>query len=146
MGVFMKDAPRKPDRKGQGEHVVTVTGGPVRHRHPHAMTGHQSADTNQPERCQRRDQGEAMQQGRVRMRVHALGVKSETAAGLRPAAVQRGRNYLTSSVKSAVAPESFTSISLSNPVGEALRCIADTVYLPGGTSLMVNLPSLPVTA
>src|SRR5687767_5935290 len=54
--------------------------------------------------------------------------------------------YFTSMVKSAFAPSAVTSTSFSTPVSAPLRCIATTLYLPGGTSLMVNAPSLPVTA
>src|SRR5690242_2682637 len=63
-----------------------------------------------------------------------------------PAAVCYSQIYLISMVKSAVAPESFTSMSFSTPVGAALRWRATILYLPAGTFLMVNLPSLPVTA
>src|SRR3569833_58611 len=63
-----------------------------------------------------------------------------------PAAVLNLQNYLISRVKSAVAPLSFTSTSFSTPSGDALRCSATILYLPGGTFLMVNLPSLSVTA
>src|SRR6185312_3540018 len=63
-----------------------------------------------------------------------------------PAAVLDSKIYFASRVKAAVAPLSFTSISLVMPSGAALRCSATILYLPGGTFLMVNLPSLPVTA
>lgn len=59
---------------------------------------------------------------------------------------QNDFDYFASSVKSAFAPSAVTSISFSTPASAALRCSATTVYLPGGTSLMVKLPSLSVTA
>src|SRR5438445_6637017 len=53
-------------------------------------------------------------------------------------------DYLASSVNSALPPSAL--ISTSWVVVPALRCAASTVYLPGGTLLMTNLPFLSVTA
>ena len=53
--------------------------------------------------------------------------------------------YLTSSVKSALAASpSLTSTSwVTTP---ALRWAACSLYLPGGTLAILNVPSLPETA
>src|ERR1019366_7268705 len=72
-------------------------------------------------------------------------LKQKTAAG---GVMQRsgkgGKIYFGSNVKFCAAPSAFTSISaVCTP---SLRCAASKVYLPGGTFLMVNFPSAPLTA
>src|SRR5208282_5812810 len=53
------------------------------------------------------------------------------------------QSYLIAKAKFAVTSPSFTSTSwVWVP---SLRCAASTVYLPGGTFLMTNLPSEPLT-
>src|ERR1035437_3505046 len=61
----------------------------------------------------------------------------------RAAVAGKQKNYFISNVKFCAAPVSLTSISaVCTP---SLRCVASSVYLPGGTSLMVNFPSAPLT-
>ena len=47
----------------ESEHIVAVGIGPIGHRHPRAMTGHQPPNDNQAEGRNRREDGEAVQPG-----------------------------------------------------------------------------------
>ena len=80
MGVLVEDASH-PLGNREEEHVITVGVGPVGHGHAGAVTGHQAANGDQPQRGEGREHRETMQAGVVRgcySGRHGRGRKSET--------------------------------------------------------------------
>src|SRR5690606_3906155 len=119
MAVFVKRA-AFPAFERQREHVVAITGRPVRHRHSGFMTGHQTAHADQHQRGNRGKEREAMQPGIVAVLSHEKG---KPLAALAPAVVQLSKNYFASNSRSALTDWSLTSTCFvtGDPTGAALR-------------------------
>src|SRR5262249_19238299 len=116
MRVLIQDAAH-PFRRREQKNVVAIAVRPVRNGNACFMARHQTANADETQRRQRRQNGETMQPAIVGNFIHS---KTTSKKGNRcehwPAAVLNPQNYLTSSVKSAVAFPPEVSTSFSTPV------------------------------
>src|SRR5579862_8033131 len=142
MRVFIQDSAH-PFGHGKQKHVVTISGRPVGDGQPRFVTRHQPADANQHQRRNRRREGEASQPVVVNRTRHGakrtratLSTQKRNRCGsaCRSGSRRKPAYFGTSIVKSSTAPSGLTSISFTTGVfALALRCMASTWYLPGGT-------------
>jgi hypothetical protein len=153
--VLIKNAP-DPFGNGKQEHVVAVGGRPVGDGHAHALAGDEPADADQDQRGQRREDGEPVEPRFTGGTHHDSNYRKKLAhknepPGKQPVpAVPEINGFYCAPgafrVKSRVTSLSLTSMSFVTGLPPlALRWTASTVYLPGGTLAILNLPSTPLT-